>query len=259
MVYEGSQARGSNWSYSCWPTQPQQRRILATSAIYTTAQGNAGSLPQWVRPEIKPTTSWLLVGFVSTVPQWELPKYILEKECIIAFEYFAGENIEHTPTLAIFFFFFFLEMRSKNRIKLKINFIIKNGCLSWSECNFQLCTSDSETIHHLHWLSKLFVYNSLTSYFLFTDEPAAYRSSQARGQIGAGAAGLHHSHSNTRSEPHLWPGDLSRIHDLHHSLQQSWILNLLRETRDWTSRYHVGFLTHWATTEKSQSLFLNAS
>ena len=33
----------------------------------------------------------------------------------------------------------------------------------------------------------------------------AYRSSQARGQIGAAAASLHHSHSNTGSEPHLQP------------------------------------------------------
>ena len=29
--------------------------------------------------------------------------------------------------------------------------------------------------------------------------------SQARGPIGAAAAGLHHSHSNTRSKPHLRP------------------------------------------------------
>ena len=35
--------------------------------------------------------------------------------------------------------------------------------------------------------------------------PAPYESSQARGQIGATAASLHHSHSNTRSEPHLQP------------------------------------------------------
>ena len=35
--------------------------------------------------------------------------------------------------------------------------------------------------------------------------PAAYGGSQARGWIGAIAAGLHHSHSNTRSEPHLQP------------------------------------------------------
>ena len=33
--------------------------------------------------------------------------------------------------------------------------------------------------------------------------PAAYRNSQARGRIRATAASLPHSHSNTRSEPHL--------------------------------------------------------
>ena len=35
--------------------------------------------------------------------------------------------------------------------------------------------------------------------------PAAYRGSQARGLIGAVAAGLHQGHSNMGSEPHLWP------------------------------------------------------
>ena len=39
----------------------------------------------------------------------------------------------------------------------------------------------------------------------FTATPAAYGGSQARGLIGAVAAGLHHSHSNTRSELHLRP------------------------------------------------------
>jgi len=35
--------------------------------------------------------------------------------------------------------------------------------------------------------------------------PAAYGGSQARGQIRAAAAGLHHSHSNAGSEPYLRP------------------------------------------------------
>ena len=43
------------------------------------------------------------------------------------------------------------------------------------------------------------------SFFLFTTAPAAYERSQARGQIGAAAAGLHHSHSNMGSEPHPQP------------------------------------------------------
>ena len=34
---------------------------------------------------------------------------------------------------------------------------------------------------------------------------AAYVSSQARSQVRAAAASLHHSHRNTRSELHLWP------------------------------------------------------
>ena len=35
--------------------------------------------------------------------------------------------------------------------------------------------------------------------------PMAYGSSQAQGWITAAPAGLHHSHSNMGSEPHLWP------------------------------------------------------
>ena len=40
-------------------------------------------------------------------------------------------------------------------------------------------------------------------FLLFRAVPVAYRSSQARFQIGATAAGLCHSHSDTRSKPHL--------------------------------------------------------
>ena len=38
---------------------------------------------------------------------------------------------------------------------------------------------------------------------LFTATLAVYGNSQARGQIGAAAVSLHHSHSHIRSEPHL--------------------------------------------------------
>ena len=40
-------------------------------------------------------------------------------------------------------------------------------------------------------------------FLLFRAAPAAYGGSQARGRIGAAAASLCHSHSNTGSEPHL--------------------------------------------------------
>ena len=40
-------------------------------------------------------------------------------------------------------------------------------------------------------------------FWLFRAAPSTHGSSQARGQIGAIAAGLHHSHSNARSEARL--------------------------------------------------------
>ena len=50
--------------------QPQQLRIRAMSASYTTAHGNAGSLTHWLRPGIEPATSWMLVAFVTAEP-WQ--------------------------------------------------------------------------------------------------------------------------------------------------------------------------------------------
>ena len=73
-AYEGSQTGwGSNQSCSLWPTpQPQQRQIWARSFTYNTAHGNAGSLTHWVRPGIEPTSSGILVRFISIEPQQEL-------------------------------------------------------------------------------------------------------------------------------------------------------------------------------------------
>ena len=85
----------------------------------------------------------------------------------------------------------------------------------------------------------LFVY--LFIYCLFRAVSTAYGSSQARGWIGAAAAGLCQSHSNTGSEPLLWPTP---------QLKQHWILSPLNKARD---RTHVLMDTswvcnHWATT-----------
>ena len=50
----------------------------------------------------------------------------------------------------------------------------------------------------------IFIYLFIYLVFLsFRATPVAYGGSQARSQIGAVAAGLHHSHSNVGSEPHL--------------------------------------------------------
>ena len=52
-------------------------------------------------------------------------------------------------------------------------------------------------------LSCVLVIYFLFYFLLFRPTPVAYGSSKARGLIGAAAAGLCHSHSKARSEPHL--------------------------------------------------------
>ena len=41
---------------------------------YTTAHGNDGSLTHWAGPGIKPTSSWIPVGFISPEPQGKFPE-----------------------------------------------------------------------------------------------------------------------------------------------------------------------------------------
>ena len=81
---------------------------------------------------------------------------------------------------------------------------------------------------------------SFTPLFFFLRAAlVAYGSSQTRGRITDTAAGLHHSHSNARSEPH---------YNLYHSSWQCWSLNPLSEARDWFSWFQVGFISavpHW--------------
>ena len=51
------------------------------SVTYTTAHGKVGSLTHWTKPGIEPTSSWMLVGFISAEPQWELLLNILNNLC----------------------------------------------------------------------------------------------------------------------------------------------------------------------------------
>ena len=69
---------GSNRSCSSRPTsRPQQCQIRAVSSTYTTAHGNGRSLTHWARPGIKPTISWLQVGFISTTQWQKLPIHFI--------------------------------------------------------------------------------------------------------------------------------------------------------------------------------------
>ena len=70
------------------------------------------------------------------------------------------------------------------------------------------------------WFSSFLSFSFLFSFFffwLFRAEPEAYGGSQARGQVGAMAVVLHHSHSNdTGSEPRLpsTPQLMAMLHPL---------------------------------------------
>ena len=71
VAYGSSQSRGRIWSYSRWPTpQPEQFRIRAVSVTYTKAR----AMPD-PRLTEQGLSSWILVGFTSTVPQYEPPNF----------------------------------------------------------------------------------------------------------------------------------------------------------------------------------------
>ena len=63
--------RGLNWRRSCSHSHGNTR-----STIYTAACSNAGSLTHWVRPEIKPASSWILVGFLTCWATMGTPRLI---------------------------------------------------------------------------------------------------------------------------------------------------------------------------------------
>ena len=84
--------------------------------------------------------------------------------------------------------------------------------------------------------------------FFFRATPVAYRSSQARGQIGPVAAGL--CHSNAGSKPCLWPTpQLTKIPD---SLTH-WARPGIEPASSWVL---VGLVSNWAMMETPQASFL---
>ena len=72
MAYVSFQARGRIRAVAGPTPQPQQHGIRAASSAYTRAHGNIGSLNHWAKPGIKPSFSWILVGFVTAEPRGEL-------------------------------------------------------------------------------------------------------------------------------------------------------------------------------------------
>ena len=78
------------------------------------------------------------------------------------------------------------------------------------KCSFIIICiwNESLKISHFFLPFKLLFYLKKFYFCLFAFSwaaPTAYGGSQTRGRIGAAAAGLHKSHSNSGSEPHLQP------------------------------------------------------
>ena len=89
-------------------------------------------------------------------------------------------------------------------------------------------------------LLDIFFYIIIIIILLFRAAPMAYGGSQARSQIRAPAAGLHHSHSNTRSSVNY-----ATTHTNARSLT-NWAKPGIEPTSSWIL---AGFVTHWAWWE----------
>ena len=88
------------------------------------------------------------------------------------------------------------------------------GSLGVQRTTIDISTGVSQTVqpvatigsHSIHPLKGFFGFFFFFSFlFFFRVTPTAYGGSQARGPIRAVATDLHHSHTNSRSEPHLRP------------------------------------------------------
>ena len=76
-VYGSSMARG---------------QIGAVPSSLQHSHSNAGSLTHWAGPGIEPTSSWILIVFVSAEPQWELLLICFDK-------LFSPSSSSHNPWL----------------------------------------------------------------------------------------------------------------------------------------------------------------
>ena len=73
-AHGGSQAMGRIRAAATSLHHSHSNSDLSMSPTYTTAHGNDGSLTHWAKLGVKPTSSWILVRFVSTEPWWECLK-----------------------------------------------------------------------------------------------------------------------------------------------------------------------------------------
>ena len=96
--------------------QPQQCQIWGMSATYTAAQGNARSLTYWVRPGIKPASSWIQVGFVTTEPPQELPgnNILNDYAILLSFHYTNSQECRFLWIMSKIHLFYYIAYAERN-------------------------------------------------------------------------------------------------------------------------------------------------
>ena len=137
-------------------------------------------------------------------------------------------------SLSLSFFFFFCLNKSESGHPCLVPDFSRN-----SFTFFLLSIGCGFVINGFHYF--LFVF----CFLLFRTVPTAYGGSQARGHIRAVAAGLHHSHSRTRSELSLWPTHTSQQCWIPQPLSKAWDLTCIFMDTSWI-RFHCAVMgTPW--------------
>ena len=73
---------GVRWELQL-PAYTTATAIRDLSCDHNLHHGSAGSATHWARPGIKPASSWILVGFITTEPQREFPQDLLLSEVVL--------------------------------------------------------------------------------------------------------------------------------------------------------------------------------
>ena len=148
------------------------------------------------------SSAHFLIGLFVLLLGW---LYILEIKPLLVTLF--ANIFSHCKRVFFFFFFFFFffwgaPVACESSLARDLTHIPQQQLSHCSDSTGSLthCTARELCSRFLIYILFIFIY-----FLLFIATPAAFGGSQARGQIGAAAGALHHSHSNARSELHLGP------------------------------------------------------
>ena len=185
VVYGGSQARDPTGAVAASLCHSHRQKIRAESSTHTTSHGNARSLTHWARPGIEPKSSWMLVRLVNHRATMGTPHAWFCDICTNHLE--SNGSMSYADLIYVKYVGYFIILTANTITSIN----------STTNLTRKICKCWEVTKAHSNFFSSILCLFRATSWHM--------RSSQARGRIGAAAAGLCHSHSNLGSEPCLWP------------------------------------------------------